>query len=90
MKKNSLLTGILAGILGPFIGFFFYYLMLFRNHSVMYLLNHAKDSHFLSAILSLSLIANLALFFIFIKFDADTSARGVLMITILFAIKFFM
>jgi len=95
MKKDALLTGILSGIIGPIIGFFLYYLMVFRHRSVMSLLYHAKESHFLSALLSLSLIANLALFFIFIKLNADTSARGVLLVTIIyaivgFAIKFFM
>ena len=90
-----MLTGVIAGIIGPTIGFFLYYLMLFRHTTVMYLLKHARDSHFISALLSLSLIANLVLFFIFIKLNADTSARGVLFATIIYAIigfciKFFM
>lgn len=95
MKTNSLILGIASGFIGPVIGFFIYYFMVFRHKTLTYLINYAINSHLLSALLSISLIANLALFFIFLKFNKDISARGVLLMTIIYAIvgfglKFFM
>ena len=95
IKKDSLWLGAVCGMLGPIAGFWIYYFMQFSKYTPLYLLYNAIHGGFLSALLSLSLLANLALFFIFIKIDADRSARGVLLATIIYAfagfiIKFFL
>ena len=89
IRKNSLYTGVAAGILGPFAGFWVYYFLQLRDMPPLLFLIGKGGGDFLSALLSLSLLANLGLFYLFLKLDADQSAKGVLMVTILYAIAGF-
>lgn len=87
--KKELLIGLISGILLTFIislivflrsnpGFSFGdYFDIFANGSV------------LSPILSVALVGNLGLFFLFLKFEKDTMSRGVLMATMLIGIIIF-
>ena len=84
-KANSLLTGFLAGLFLPaliFAGYFTIRDPLLRLTDVIRRLFELKV---LSHYISLCAIANLALFFLFLKWNAERSARGVLGATILYA-----
>ena len=86
MRWDSQLAGMLAGLLMPFAGFFIYGLIhttLMRPHLDLTFFIHDL---FLGTrpILSLSLIANLPLFFLFDKFNMYKAMRGVIMATLIY------
>jgi hypothetical protein len=84
-RYNNIRLGLVSGLLAPLLGFVVVYLFAFRGmHFQEYieLLVYHKQ---LSAVISLSVIPNLLLFFIFIWLNYLYSARGVLASTIIFA-----
>ena len=86
IKFDSLRLGVLLGVISPMIALLGYYAVSFNQMTLkgFYLWSRASDKT--SAILSLCLVANLAVFFIFIKTNRNESARGVLMATFIYAI----
>ena len=85
-KYNNLRIGLVLGILAPVLGFFIVYLVGFRGLGFGDFLTRLLDTRKLSSVISLSVIPNLLLFFIFIWLDYLYSARGVLAATLLFAL----
>lgn len=89
MSKNSVVFGFICGVLAPILGFWLYYFFKTGGFTHMLFLERIKSMHLLSAVLSLSLLSNLALFFVFLQFKLDNSAKGILLATILYAIAGF-
>ncbi len=85
-RYNNIRVGLVLGIVAPIIGFFVVYLVGFRGMNFNEYLEMLSFRNKLSSILSLSVIPNLLLFFIFIWLDYLYSARGVLASTMLFAL----
>lgn len=85
-RFNQVYLGIIFGIIGPFIGFWIFYLMQFsdRKSPMGYIELFLTVNEIQSKILSLSLIFNLALFFILLKFDFRSAALGILYATFLY------
>jgi hypothetical protein len=86
LKRDSVALGVMLGLLGPVAGFCLYSSMRFGTTDYIAFLKRITEMHLSSAFLSLSLLANLGIFFIFIHYKYDYSARGVLMATIIYAI----
>ncbi len=86
-KFDSLLFGIIVGLVIPFISFWiFYYVKLEPYIRNEYLFEAIFKGPMLGKILSLCIIPNLAPFFIFIWLNFLRTARGVLFITVFLAI----
>lgn len=89
MRWDSQLTGMVAGLLMPFAGFFIYGLIhtnLVRPHLDLTFFIHdlfLGTRRFQAPILSLSLIANLPLFFLFDRMDMYKAMRGVITATLI-------
>jgi hypothetical protein len=87
-KKDNLRFGIILGILGPLLAMFIYYFWVFsRTISVseyLYVLRH--NSPLLTAISSISLLANAALFTIYVNTHRDKTARGVFVSTLIYGV----
>jgi hypothetical protein len=87
-KKDNLKFGILLGILGPLLAMFIYYLWVFSRtislSEYMYVLGHNKQ--LLTAISSLSLLANAILFTVYINSHRDKTAKGVFVATLIYGI----
>lgn len=84
-KANNMLTGLACGLAAPAIVFVTYFSI---RDPYMHLADSVQrfyESGVLSYYISLSAIVNLGLFFLFLKFNADKSARGVLGATIIYA-----
>jgi len=81
VRKNYFLTGFVSGLLAPLIGFYIYYLISFRYMSLRLYISRLTELGLAGGVISLSLIANLIVFFYFIKSKADLSARGVIAAT---------
>jgi len=88
-KLNNLKLGLTLGILAPVITMVLVYFSNFTAYDFTELIGYLLDKQLFTKIVSLCVIPNLILFFIFIWLNYLYSARGVLMATILFAIFVF-
>ncbi|HEV3221241.1 MAG TPA: hypothetical protein VGZ90_00100 [Puia sp.] len=87
-KKDNLKFGLLLGILGPLLAMTVYYFWVFsRTISIseyFYVLHTNKQ--LLTAISSISLLANAVLFTIYINTQRDKTARGIFAATLIYGI----
>ena len=87
-KRDQLKFGILLGILGPLLAMTIYYFWVFSRTigfgEYFYVLSHNKQ--LLTAISSLSLLANAVLFTIYINTHRDKTAKGVFVATLIYGI----
>jgi len=86
ITRDSRLTGFITGLLAPFIGLYIYYLISFHYMSLRSFINRITELQLLAGVMSLSLIANLVLFFFFLRTKADRSAYGVIGATFLYGL----
>jgi hypothetical protein len=84
-RYNTIRLGLVSGLIAPLLGFIVVYLFAFRGMGFTEYLELLAYHKQLSAVISLSVIPNLLLFFIFIWLNYLYSARGVLASTIIFA-----
>lgn len=87
-KLNKFQTGLIFGLIGPVIGFLiygFYYAVNFRV-SLSYFINYVflGTKGYQSPIASLSLLFNLITFLLFLRFNLEEGARGILMGTAIY------
>jgi len=82
---NTQKTGFISGIILPVISFFIFYLVRYRGIGMAEFLEYTYFRGILSSLLSLNILPNLILFYLFIRKDYLFSARGVLIATFLFA-----
>jgi len=88
LKKDNLKFGILLGVLGPLLAMLLYYFWVFSRtiqlSEYFYVLRTNKQ--LLTAISSISLLANAILFTIYINTHRDKTARGIFVATLLYGI----
>jgi len=87
-KKDNLKFGILLGILGPLIAMVLYYFWVFSRtisfREYFYVLH--TNLQLLTAISSISLLANAILFTIYINTHRDKTAKGIFVATLIYGI----
>jgi hypothetical protein len=83
-KEDKFITGFICGLLAPLLGFYIYFLALFRELGIDGFYHQLVSTNRLAAVISLSLLANLALFFIFDKYSRLRSQQGVIAATFLY------
>ena len=83
--KADLIKGILLGIISPMILFVFVTVFYFEYDLMSFINNKVNDIN-LPKIISLSLLINLALFFVKLKFNKDEQSRGILLSTFLYGV----
>ena len=87
-KKDNVKFGILLGILGPLLAMTMYYFWVFSRtisfSEYFYVLRTNKQ--LLTAISSISLLANAVLFTIYINTHRDKTARGIFAATLIYGI----
>jgi hypothetical protein len=88
LKKDNLKFGILLGITGPLLAMVIYYFWNFSRtisfSEYFYVLRTNKP--LLTAISSISLLANAILFTIYINGRRDKTARGIFIATLIYGI----
>jgi hypothetical protein len=88
LKKDNLKFGILLGILGPLLAMLIYYFWVFSRtiqlSEYFYVLRSNKQ--LLTAISSISLLANAILFTIYINTHRDKTAKGIFVATLIYGI----
>jgi hypothetical protein len=86
-KKDNFIFGIALGILAPVIGFLIYKLVKFKGLSLFEMFQWMKlNPNLISASISVSLMANAILFTIYINGKRDKTAKGIFIITVIYAI----
>ena len=87
-KKDNLKFGILLGVLGPLLAMTLYYFWNFSRTisfgEYLYVLHNNKP--LLTAISSISLLANAVLFTVYINSHRDKTATGIFAATLIYGI----
>ncbi len=86
-KKDNFLFGIALGLAGPMIGFLIYKLVKFKGLTLEEMFQWMKfNPNLISISISVSLMANAILFTIYINGHRDKTAKGIFIITVIYAI----
>jgi hypothetical protein len=86
---NSIKLGLLLGIIAPMLAMLILYFIMFNGNSFQELINTLVSKRVFTKIISLCVIPNLALFFLFLNKYYYSTARGILMSTFIFALFVF-
>ena len=81
--------GIFSGFLANIVGTIFFVIILFQEIKISNILRIASDSisdNFITKLISLGAVMNLMVFFVFLKYDFEEKAQGVLFATFIIAI----
>jgi hypothetical protein len=89
LKIDKQWIGLVLGIIVPTLTFFGIYLFAFPSQSLVSFWEMILTKGFFSQLLSLAVIPNIIVFFIFIWTNKLSAARGVLAATIVIAILVF-
>ena len=87
LAKDNLKLGLVLGLLAPFIGMFGFYFWKFSIYpfkEFLWILGQQKS--LITAMVSFSLLMNAILFTIYINTHKDETAKGIFIITIIYAV----
>ena len=86
-KRDNLQIGIVLGLLGPLIGLLVIYFIKYSATSFGNFIDlFIHDNRLITSIGSLSLLANVALFTIYINTHRDKTAKGIFVVTLIYGI----
>ena len=89
MNKKEILLGIFSGFLANIVGTIFSVIILFQEikiSNILRILSNSISNNFITKLISLGAVMNLIVFFIFLRYDYEEIARGVLVATFIIAI----
>lgn len=86
-KKDNLRLGLALGLLGPLLGLIVVYLIKFPSYSLSDFLNYfMKDNKMITSVGSLSLLANVVFFTLYVNTHRDETAKGIFIMTLIYGI----
>ena len=88
MKRwiDTMITGIIAGLIGPIIAFLIYASVFRSYEAVVDVLNRFIVRNVLTHVISLAAIPNLLVFFLFLWSGKERAAYGVIGATLIYAL----
>ena len=89
LNKKEILVGIFSGFLANIAGAIISVIILFQEIKISNILKILSDSisdNFITKLISLGAVMNLIVFFVFLRYDCEEKARGVLIATFIIAI----
>jgi hypothetical protein len=87
LKKDNLKLGLILGLLGPLIALPVIYLITARSTPFsVYMEEFFNNNKMITSIGSLSLLANIILFTIYINTQRDSTAKGIFITTCLYGV----
>ena len=86
LNKKELFCGLLSGFLANLLGMIIVVIVLFQSFNILKIINDSISETFITKLISLGAIVNLIVFFMFLKYDYEERARGVLLATFIIAI----
>lgn len=85
-KKDNFVFGLALGLLAPLIGFLLYKLIKFKGLTISEMLQWMKfNPNLITVSISVSLLANAILFTIYINGYRDKTAKGIFVMTMIYA-----
>jgi hypothetical protein len=88
-KYNNIKLGLILGIAGPILAMIGVYLVMFLGLSLSEVVDALVSKRIFTKLISLCVLPNLALFFLFLNKYYYNTARGILMSTFIFALFIF-
>ncbi len=86
-KKDNFVFGLVLGFIAPFFGFILYKFLKYRAFTIGEMLQWLKlNPNLITVFISISLFANAVLFTIYINGHKDKTAKGIFVLTIVYAI----
>lgn len=86
-KKDNFVFGLALGLIAPVFGFLLYKFIKFRPFTLNEMFQWLKlNPNLITAFISVSLFANAALFTIYINGHRDKTAKGIFVLTIMYAV----
>ena len=89
LNKKEVFFGLFSGFLANFLGMIITIIVLFQetnSSNIFKIINDSFLDNSISKLISLGAILNLIMFFIFLKYDFEERAKGVLLATFIIAI----
>ncbi len=87
LKRDNLKLGLVLGLLGPLLGLVIIYFIKFPSVAFGdFMEEFFNDNKLITSIGSLSLLANVILFTIYVNTHRDHTAKGVFIITLIYGI----
>jgi hypothetical protein len=86
-KKDNFIYGLALGFIAPIIGFLVYKYFKFQSLSLLEMFQWLKlNPNLITVYISVSLMANAILFTVFINGHRDKTAKGIFVLTIVYAV----
>jgi hypothetical protein len=86
-KKDNIKLGLVLGLVGPVVGLVVIYFIQYSSVSFGdFLTSFFHENRLITAIGSLSLLANVVLFTIYVNTHRDYTARGIFIVTLIYGI----
>ncbi|MEP6926917.1 MAG: hypothetical protein ABI834_04735 [Ginsengibacter sp.] len=86
-KKDNFIFGLALGLVAPIIGFMIFKLYKFNGLTLTEMLQWMKfNPNLITVSISVSLMANAILFTIYINGHRDKTAKGIFLLTVIYAI----
>ena len=87
LQKDDLKLGIILGLIGPLLGFFGYYFWKFSLYTFSdFMTALSQNKPLVTAITIPCLLVNIAFFTYYINTRKDQTAKGIFVITLIFAV----
>lgn len=87
LKKDNFIFGLALGFIAPIIGFLLFKLYKFQGLTLTEMLQWMKlNPNLITVSISVSLMANAILFTIYINSYRDKTAKGIFVLTVVYAI----
>ena len=86
-KKDNLRLGLALGLVGPLLGLVVIYFIKFPSYKFREFLEYfMNDNRLITSIGSLSLLANVVLFTLYVNTHRDNTAKGIFAVTLMYGI----
>ena len=89
LKRDNIRFGLVLGFIGPLIGLVVYYFAAFYTHNVSFpeFLGYLRQyKTLLTAVSSISLVANAVLFTFYVNARKDQTIKGIFLATLIYGI----
>jgi hypothetical protein len=87
LNKDNLRLGLILGLLGPLLGLVAVYFIKFPSYPFSDFLSYfMNDSKMITSVGSLSLLANVVLFTLYVNTHRDDTAKGIFIMTLIYGI----
>jgi len=85
-KKDNFIYGMTLGLVGPVLGFLIYKYIKFQSFTLVEMFQWMRlNPNLITVFISVSLMANAILFTIFINGHRDKTAKGIFVLTLIYA-----